>query len=73
MNILQNQRQQSFIFGSHLIFPRMTSFVENSRWRPDLLKACIKFIQASLQCMVFQGFYIFIRFQAYYVTRHRKA
>ena len=24
-----------------MIFPRMTSFIENSRWRPDLLKACI--------------------------------
>ena len=25
-----------------MIFPRMTSFTENSRWRPDLLKACIR-------------------------------
>ena len=24
-----------------MIFPRMTSFIENSGWRPDLLKACV--------------------------------
>ena len=29
------------ILATCMIFPRMTSFIENSRWRPDLLKACI--------------------------------
>ena len=23
------------------VFPQMTSYIKNSRWRPDLLKACI--------------------------------
>ena len=46
MKTPQNQRQQSFhlwlaILATCMIFPRMTSFIENSRWRPDLLKACI--------------------------------
>ena len=27
--------------GHEEMFPRMTSFIKNSRWRPDLLKACI--------------------------------
>ena len=27
------------------VFPRMTSFIENSRWRPDLLKAFIVLLQ----------------------------
>ena len=27
------------------VFPRMTSFIENSRWRPDLLKVFIVLLQ----------------------------
>ena len=30
------------ILAMCMIFPRMTSFIENSRWCPDLLNACIE-------------------------------
>ena len=38
-----------------MIFPQMTSFIENSRWCLDLLKACIRhwIIRACLLSLVF--------------------
>ena len=51
--MLQINVNRAFIFGSHfgMFFPRMTSFIENSRWRPDLLKACIAAVVCELTNM----------------------